>query len=228
MKKRKKIIFASALLILISLAGCSQEKNPVSTEPDVSVQPTAKFVTGDQLDCKSAASSAKAEDMRTFISRNCLQFDYEIGWQILHRGFVEEPQDFWQGTFATRLIRLDRIDINFQNPHDIGPYGSGVDIAIQDILLEGPPSSPKEFIKKMQTSFEQDGLIKQYRSQSGVDFTVWRVPDPTYEADNVYYITEYNDPAGQKHFVEISRMGAEYEAIEQKMLPIVDTFRLPQ
>lgn len=167
-------------------------------------------------------------EILTFKSREGLAFDYPLGWQILTMSDIDLIQPYKNSaeeTFKTNVSELRAIEINFNQPHDIGPYDRTVDIAIQDFVFEISPKSAEEFIKKIESAWEQKGEVENYKSESEVDFLVWLGQSPVYELDLIIYVTQYVDSEGQKHFVEISRMGTDHEAIKDELAPVIDSLK---
>lgn len=173
--------------------------------------------------------------LRTFDSISPLHFKYPIGWQILSMGDVGSisegfvNQEFYKDTFGSLIERLDTIDINFEYPHDIGPYDRSVDVQIKDMSFKKPLiTTAQEYIKKIEKTYGQ-GSIEKYSSLSQVNFIMWFGSHPLYGDDGgkyLLYVTDYTDSRGQKHFVEISREGDNITTMKQDLKQIIDSFRI--
>ncbi|QQR84028.1 hypothetical protein IPJ72_02425 [Candidatus Peregrinibacteria bacterium] len=155
-------------------------------------------------------------------------FERSANWQVLSMSdidLIEPYKEAVANSFETNILGYRSTEINFDQPHNLGPYGRTVDVQIQDIIFETPPETPEDYLTKLENAWGQKGQKEAYTAASGLHLVQWLGQSPAYEAKLVLYVTRYTDDAGQNHFVEISRMGTEYEAIQSSLKPIVNSLK---
>lgn len=200
---KKTILVTSFILIVLSFTGCEQQ----TPEPVIN-----------EIESEIPAS----------VRVKMPSFDQPLGWQIISMtdvDLIEPYKNSAEETFGTEVLGYRSTEINFDRPHDIGPYGRTVDIQIQDFIFETPPATPEEYLAKLETAWGSQGEKENHTSPSGLEFVTWLGQSPAYEADMVLYVTEYTDGEGEKHFVEISRMGVGHETIKAVLKPLVDSLK---
>ncbi len=212
----KKIIFVASIgLIFLSFAGCSKQQNSGIVD-----MTTAEVTT---TEVKNEIPISKPVKMPIF--------DHPLGWQILSMtdiDLIQGYKDAAKETFGTNVLGYRSTEINFDKPHDIGPYDRTVDIQIQDFIFETSPATSEEYLAKIESAWGEKGKTENYTAPTGLDFVVWLGQSPTYETDLVLYVAKYSDNDGQKHFVEISRMGTGQEEIKSALKPVIDSFKYIQ
>ena len=209
----KKIIFTTSFLLLfLFFTDCAKQPNLTYT----------KNSTPEQV------SNEVKKEIPFSVQVEMPLFDYPLGWQIISMTDIEQIQPYKNSakeTFGTNILGYRITEINFDRPHDIGPYDGSVDIQIQDLVFELPPTNPNEYLAKIESAWGVQGTIEDYTSPTGLNFAVWQGNSPAYEADLVLYVTQYTDKEGQKHFVEISRMGSDHKIIKNSLKPVIDSLK---
>jgi hypothetical protein len=152
-------------------------------------------------------------------------FEAPLGAQVLSMSDVDMRayKDQAEIVFQTKVLGYRSTEINFEKAHDLGYYDRTVDIQIQDFIFENAPSTPEAYLTQLEKAWGVEGEKSTLTSATGLDFLVWSGASPVYEANMVLYVTQYTDAEGQKHFVEISRMGTDHEAIKSALQPVVDS-----
>lgn len=209
---KKTILITSFVLIFLSLTGCAKQQNS-NNEEISTTEPTINEIKN---------------EIPVSASIKMPSFDHPLGWQIISMtsiDLIQSYKDSAKETFGTNILGYRSTEINFDRPHDFGPYDRTVDIQIQDFVFEEPPATSEEYLIKIENAWGLQGKKENYASPTGLDFVVWLGLSPAYEADMVLYVTQYTDEKGQKHFVEISRMGSGYETIKNALKPVINSLK---
>jgi hypothetical protein len=123
------------------------------------------------------------------------------------------------------IERLDETNINFERPHDIGPYDGYSDIIITDTIYKDQVTTSTDYIEKKQ--IDNGGTLETYTSPKGVEYKVWNVENYGYEAQYTFFVTDYKNDDGY-HIVEISTFRSDFEENTKKLKPIVDSIGFSQ
>jgi hypothetical protein len=209
---KKTILIVPTILMFLSFTGCAKQQNPNNAQSRTP---------------EPVVDEIKNETPTSVLVKFPL-FDHPLGWQIISMTDIDLIQSYKNSakeTFGTNILGYRSTEINFDKPHDIGPYDRTVDIQIQDFVFETPPETSGKYLEKIERAWGLQGEKENYSSPTGLDFVAWLGQSPVYDTNMVLYVTKYTDGEGQKHFVEISRMGSDHETIKSALKPVIDSLK---
>jgi hypothetical protein len=156
-------------------------------------------------------------ETKSYTTRNGITFNYQPTWQILQLGLYEQSLD-------SLLTRQDFVDINFETPHDFGPYGRNVDVSIEDKILKDQTITLDQYLNTLVS--ENGGTLTDYTSPNGTKYQVWTIENYTFDGFYTNFHTSYTNEEGF-HILSVSRLSADPNQNLNQLKPIVDSITLP-